>query len=180
MNSIDKYKIPYRSLAEGKHNIKLHIDSQMLASVEDGEIHGGDCDVDIVLTKKLSMLRFDIAISGTVMVDCDRCLEEISIPVDYEGVLIVKITTEVQNSEFVIDDKAEDTLLLNPMVEEVDLEEYLYDSVILSLPIQRIHEEDENGNIGCNQDMLARFTIAEEDWNNMGDEDDENEEDDDL
>lgn len=173
----EEYKIPYRALSEGRYDIKLHIDSQMLTSVDDGELHGGDCDVDITLTKGLSMLRLDIKIAGTVIVNCDRCLDEVSIPVNYEGVLLVKITTEVQKSEFVIDDKVEDTLLLNPAIEEVDLEEYLYDSVILSLPIQRIHEDDENGNSSCNQDMLARFTIAEDDWDT---EEDENEEEDDL
>lgn len=180
MKSQEKYKIAYRTLSEGKYEIKLHIDSQMFTSVEDGEIHDGDCDVDIVLIKSLSMLRLNIEISGTVKVNCDRCLEEISIPISYKGILIVKITNEVQDREFVIDDKVEDTLLLNPMVEELDLEEYLYDSVILSLPLQRVHEDNDEGESGCNPDMLSRFTIADDEWDFDDDEDDNEEDDDDL
>lgn len=179
MKSKNNYKINYRKLGDGKYNIELHIDSEMFTSVDEGEIYGGDCDVKIVLTKGLSILRLEINIDGNVIVSCDRCLEEISIPIHFDGILIVKLTNEVQNSEFVIDDKAEDTLLLNPMIEELDLEEYLHDSIILSLPLQRVHPENEEGESSCNPDMLSRFTITDNDWDFEEEEDDNEEEDDD-
>lgn len=179
MKSKTNYKIEYRKLSDGKHNIDLHIDSQMFASVDDGEIYGGDCEVKIALTKGLSTLQLEISIDGSVVVSCDRCLEEITTPIHFDGVLIVRLTNEVQNSEFVIDDKAEDTLLLNPMIEELDLKEYLYDSVILSLPLQRVHPENEEGVSGCNPDMLSRFAIVDNDWNFEDEDDEENEEDED-
>lgn len=179
MKNKDSYKINYRTLSNGKHDIHFHIDPQMFTSVDDGEIHGGECNVNIHLTKGLSSLRLEIAIEGDVTVSCDRCLEDVSVPVRFDGVLIVNITSEVQSSEFVIDDKSEDTLLINPMIEELDLEEYLYDSLILSLPIQRVHEEDDEGVSLCNPDMLSRFSIADEDWDLDEDDDEEEDEDDD-
>ncbi|MEG0499805.1 MAG: DUF177 domain-containing protein [Rikenellaceae bacterium] len=177
MKSKESYKINYRALSEGKHNISFHLDPQMFTSEEGGEIHDGNCDVNIRLTKGLSTLRLEITIEGNVTVSCDRCLEDVSVPIRFEGVLIVKITTEVQDREFVIDDKSEDTLLLNPMIEKLDLREYLYDSVILSLPLQRVHSENAEGVSLCNPDMLSRFSIADNDWD--ADEEDDNEEEDD-
>lgn len=175
---MNSYKINYHTLGEGKHNISFRIDSQVFTSVEDGEIRGGDCVADIVLVKGLSVLKLDVKINGTVLVDCDRCLEEVSVPIEFSGVLIVKVTNEVKDSEYLIDDKAEDTLLINPSIEELDLESYLYDSVLLSLPIQRIHPVDENGESGCNPDMLSRFTITEEAWDDDELDEEEDEEDD--
>lgn len=178
MKNNDSYKINYRALNEGERDIHFFIDPQMFISVVDGEIHGGECNVNVHLTKKLSTLRLEIAIEGDVTVSCDRCLEDVSVPVRFDGVLIVNVTSEVQTSEFVIDDKSEDTLLLNPMIEELDLKEYLYDSIILSLPIQRIHEDNDEGVSLCNPDMLSRFSISDEDWD-LGDEE-EDEDDDNL
>ena len=46
---------------------------------------------------------------------------------------------------------------LNPADDVVDFTQYIYESIVLSLPYQRVHPEGE-----CNPDMLARFTIATE------------------
>lgn len=150
----------------------------MFTSVEGGEIHGGECEVNITLTKGVSIIKLEIDIEGHVDVECDRCLEDVSVPVEYSGTLIVKITPTTRDTEFVIDDKAEDTMLVNPGIDILDLEEYLHDSIILSIPLQRVHEENEDGVSGCNPDMLSRFTTTSDEWDL--DEDDEEEDDDDL
>ena len=41
--------------------------------------------------------------------------------------------------------------------DELSLAQYLYESVVVSLPYRRVHEEG-----GCDPDMMARFTSAEE------------------
>ena len=41
---------------------------------------------------------------------------------------------------------------LNPAETEVNLTQYIYESIVLSLPYQRVHPEGE-----CNPDMMARF-----------------------
>ena len=71
-------------------------------------------------------------------------------PIDYEGHLIVRISDEEGEYDG-------DVMWVNPADNEVDLTQYIYESIVLSLPYQRVHPEGE-----CNPDMLARFTIATE------------------
>lgn len=185
MSKENKYIINYHLLNEGKSTLIYDINSEFFGLVKDGEIHGGECKATIELQKGLSLLKMSVKITGTVLVDCDRCLEEVNIPVNFEGELILKITHAVDEYEFVVDDKGEDTIMMNPSVEDMDLSEYLYDSIILSLPMQRVHTGTPGEEGGCNPDMMNRFTIIT-DENDIDfddddyDEDDEDEGDDDA
>jgi uncharacterized metal-binding protein YceD (DUF177 family) len=40
---------------------------------------------------------------------------------------------------------------------ELDLKQYLYESILLSLPIQRIHPDDNKGEITCDREMLNKL-----------------------
>lgn len=50
-----------------------------------------------------------------------------------------------------------DTLWLSPSEDFVDLTQYIYESIVLSLPYQRVHPDGE-----CDPDMLGRFRIVSE------------------
>lgn len=68
------------------------------------------------------------------MVECDRCLGDCSVPIDYEGELLVKFSDEVREYDG-------DTLWLSPSEDFVDLTQYIYESIVLSLPYQRVHPD---------------------------------------
>ena len=42
------------------------------------------------------------------------------------------------------------------------LSQYIYESICLSLPYQRVHPVGSDGKSGCDPDMLARFNIVSE------------------
>ena len=70
------------------------------------------------------------------------------IPVDFEGRLIVRFSEEEHEYDG-------EVLWLVPGEDEVDLAQYIYESIVLSLPYQRVHPEGE-----CDPDMLGRFRIV--------------------
>jgi uncharacterized metal-binding protein YceD (DUF177 family) len=52
---------------------------------------------------------------------------------------------------------------ISPSEDILDLTQYIYESIVLSLPYRRVHEEG-----GCNPEMLAAFTeISEEELEEM-------------
>ena len=51
-----------------------------------------------------------------------------------------------------------DILWISPADDTLDLGQYLYESIMLSLPFQRVHPDIRN----CNPDMLKRFRIVSE------------------
>ncbi len=146
MDVDQRYSIAYKGLKNGKHDFEFEVGKSLFEQFENSEIHDGDCKVSIALLRDETMLTLDIVIEGYVVVACDRCLEDCSIPVDYEDRLLVKFSDEVH------DDFDGEVLWLLSGEDEVDLTQYIYESILLSLPYQRVHPEGE-----CDPEMLERF-----------------------
>lgn len=109
----------------------------------------------VELQKAASMLVLDVHLEGEVTVPCDRCLADLVLPVDYDGRLTVKFSDEITDYDG-------DLMWINPADGELNLAQYLYESIVLSLPYRRIHGEDADGNPLCDARMLERFRIVSE------------------
>ena len=141
----ERYSIGYKSLSNSTFDYDFVVDDALFAAYESRDVLGGNCDVKVVLSKTDSQLDVDVTIEGSVVCECDRCLEPCDIDIDYEGHLIVRLSTEEGEYDG-------EVMWLNPAEENLDLTQYIYESIILSLPYQRVHTEGE-----CNPDMMARF-----------------------
>lgn len=148
--TMNNYKIAYKGLSEGVHDFTFEVDGALFEAFENSEILGADCRATVQLQRGASQLIADVQIEGEVVVACDRCLEDCALPIDYEGQLVVKFSDEEQEYDG-------EVLWLFPGEPELDLAQYIYESVILSLPYQRVHAEGE-----CNPEMLERFSIVSE------------------
>ncbi len=151
MELMKSYTIAYKGMTEGEHNLSYEVDDTLFAAIEGYDIESIDCKVDITMKRSTQMLSLDVTITGSVVVECDRCLDDCSLPVAYQGELLVKFSNEVQEYDG-------EVMWLSPAEDTLDLSQYIYESIILSLPYQRVHAEGE-----CNEDMLQRFQIVSED-----------------
>lgn len=161
-----RYSIAYKGLKEGPHHFDFEVGSDFWAKHPEGGIKGGNVNVEIVLEKGPGgvsagprgghgAMRLEARMTGSVTVACDRCLEDCELPVDYRGRLAVKFSEEEQPFEG-------DILWINPADALIDLEQYIYESIVLSLPFRRVHPEDVHGTPLCNPAMLERFRIVSE------------------
>lgn len=149
MDILGKYGIPLKGLAIGKHTYRFGIDDDFFRMFHGPEITGGTAIADVELTKVAgNLLSLDFNISGAVTVPCDRCLEDFSFPVRYNGGFKVRFgETE--------DDFDGEIMWLNPAENELNTAQYIYESIVLSLPYRRIHPEGE-----CYPQMFERFRIV--------------------
>ncbi len=151
-----RYTIAHRGLKEGVHAYEWSVGDEFWKARPEGGIIGGEAEVAATLEKGATgVMRLEVRIEGNVTVPCDRCLEDCSLPVDYTGRLAVKVSDREQPLE-------EDVLWLMPGDSLIDLEQYIYESVVLSLPMHRVHPEDVHGQPLCNPAMLERFKIVSE------------------
>lgn len=149
MDILKRYDIPFKGLAIGKHEYRFEVDDDFFRMFEGSEITGGTAIVDVELTKETgNMLALDFNISGAVTVPCDRCLEDFSLPVQYNGGFKVRFG-ETQ------DDFDGEIMWLSPAENEINTAQYIYESIALTLPCRRVHSEDE-----CDPQMLERFRIV--------------------
>lgn len=158
MSELNRYTIAYKGLSVGKHSFSIELDNAFFEAFDDSQVLSGSGVVDVELDRGESMMTLLFDIRADVGVECDRCLEEVLVPIDYEDELIVRIS-EVEDDS----DGDGDIMWLSPAEDFIDLKQYIYESVLLSLPYQRIHPEGDDGTLACNSDMLGHFKIVTED-----------------
>ena len=151
MDIAKRYSIAYKGLKNGHHEFDFKVDGALFEAMENSDIKGGDCNVHIEMERSETMLELSFTINGYAICECDRCLEDCKVPVEFEDNLLVKFSTEVRDYDG-------EVMWISPSEGEVSLAQYIYESIVLALPYSRVHEEGE-----CNPDMLARFTVAESD-----------------
>ncbi len=144
------YVIDFKGLDMGLHHFEYVANGGLFAQYDGCELLGGSCNVVVDLQRSESMLTFDVDIEGVVDVACDRCLEPCGVEVDFVGLLVVKFSDdEALQSEY-----DGEIMWLPTGATEVDLTQYIYESIILSLPYQRVHPEGE-----CDEEMMKRFRV---------------------
>ena len=131
----------------------------------ESEVAHGQGQARVEVVKHASMMELSVAIDAEVLLTCDRCLDEFLCPVHFEGRPVVKISDSIPEGERYSGDAHReannsdgDVLWISPADDSLDMGQYIYESIMLSLPFQRVHR-----NIGeCNPDMLKRFRIVTE------------------
>lgn len=143
----NQYIIPFKGLKEGKHDFGFEIGDEFFEANDELSIPGGNLIANIVLQKKSNFLDLDVELKGTVEVECDRCTEFFSYPLSFKGRLVVKFKEESD----VPDDEI---MFLHPGTDLLDLNQYFFDCIGLSIPIQKFHPDKENGSAGCDEKIL--------------------------
>lgn len=140
--TMNAYCLDLKNLEEGLHNWVLDLDDKFFKTLSDGEVNGGSVCVDVELKRCASVFDLRFEIHGEVIISCDRCLEEMEQEVDTEVTLIVKFgETNIEEDS--------DIMMVSESEGSVDLAWFLYESIVLALPMQRRHADG-----ACNKAML--------------------------
>ena len=148
MDVTKQYAIAWKGLKNGTYRFDFKVDNALFEAYGSTDIKDGDLSVGVTLERGESMLSLQTVIRGTVTVACDRCLEDCRLPVAFDGTLLVRFSDEVADYDG-------EVMWISPAEGEVSLAQYIYESIVLSLPYQRVHPEGM-----CNPDMLERFRIV--------------------
>ncbi len=139
------YQLNLKLLSQGRHRFEYELDGDFFAQAESYDIVGGAISAVVDLERSSDVFHLTITLDGVVRTACDRCLEEVEIPVSEEVKLVVRFGESYE--------ELSDDLLVLPLAEGVlDLGSLLYEYSELALPMQRMHEEG-----GCNPDMMDRI-----------------------
>lgn len=136
------------------------LDNHFFTNIEGEDIQKGKVNVLLTVTKASNAFNLAFKLQGTVVIPCDRCLDNMDFPVDTTARLIVKFGKDYAEES--------DEIIIIPETEgAINLAWFLYEFVALSLPIKHIHAPGK-----CNKQMstqLKKHTAKAE-----GDEDDFN------
>jgi uncharacterized metal-binding protein YceD (DUF177 family) len=140
--------VPMNGLASGRTEFRWYAGKAFFAQFENSEILDADLMVDAVVEKSGDYIGVDCEIDGSLTVLCDRCLEDLVMPVSTGFMLSVKFGAETAESEEEMEEGRE-IVYLKEGEGVLDLCQIVYDYACLSLPIQRFHEAG-----GCNSVVM--------------------------
>lgn len=142
---VDALKLKIKTLPFGTHAVECHVDESFFNTEEQNEVRRADVDVTVNVTRKSeSTYRLEISCNGTVTIPCDRCLDDLDLPVDVDYFLNV----EQMGTE--LDDTSDELLIVPSEWRELDIAPLVRDTVLLALPMTRCHENEDD----CNPEML--------------------------
>ncbi len=140
MNKTKEFLIPFVGLKLGKHHFEYQINNAFFEIFEYDEFQNSDIKVSLVLEKKSNMLELNFKHKGTVNVPCDLTGEDFDLPIKGKMKLIVRFG-EVFNND-------NEELLILPFGEfEIDIAQYIYETVVLSVPQKRVHPGVKDGSL---------------------------------
>jgi uncharacterized metal-binding protein YceD (DUF177 family) len=95
--------------------------------------------VNVVLEKKSTMLELVFKHEGTVNVPCDLTSEDFDLPIQGEMKLLVRFGDTYNN---------DNEVLVLPFGEfELDIAQYIYEMIALSVPLRRVHPGVQDGSL---------------------------------
>ena len=158
MNRLQEYEIPFVGLKLGVHEFQFVLDKNFFSQFENSPIEQGRVEVKLRLEKRENMMVLEFGIDGMVLVECDRCLElfEQDIFGDY-SVYVKFEDDESKRSD------SEEVVYLYWSDTNINVAQLIYEYTVLSIPMFKVHPEDENGKSGCDPEVLERLSASQPD-----------------
>lgn len=148
--------IPLAGMSPGRHEFDFDVDGSFFRTFGNKDVKDSSVKVHVEVDKESLYLGVTCEMQGVMVTECDRCLDDLTLDVDMVRNLTVKFTSvdeEPDDDEILILDKGES---------ELDLDQFVYDHLCLSIPIKKVHQEGQ-----CNAQMMEKLRelsgTAEED-----------------
>ncbi|MBR4735586.1 MAG: DUF177 domain-containing protein [Bacteroidales bacterium] len=124
-----KIIIPLNGWAAGQRKFRFTAGSEFFQMFGNQEILDANVSVEVRVVKEGSQkVEADLHLSGSVTVQCDRCLESLVIP---------------------IEEAPEEAFKPGTVEVDWDLSQEVYDYICLAMPLQRVHPQGQ-----CNPDTV--------------------------
>jgi len=151
MKHSKEYVIQFKGLKLGKHQFKYLIEGKFFDSYQYNDFLDSNIEVTLDFNKQNTLFELFFTIKGSVLVNCDVSGEEFNQHVNGSLDLIVKFGNEFNNDN-------EEIIIIPHNEYEIDVAQYIYELIILSVPIRRIHPKVLDGSLKSKAiDKLAKL-----------------------
>ncbi|HFS67937.1 MAG TPA: DUF177 domain-containing protein [Flavobacteriia bacterium] len=134
------YLVSFKGLKEGEHHFDYEIDKKFFESFTYDDYLDSQIHVDLKFVKKPTLMELFFNVDGSVLVNCDVSGEEFNQPIKGSLEIIVKFGDDFNNDDDVV-------LILPHESHSIDVAQYIYETIILSTPVKRIHPGVKDGTL---------------------------------
>ena len=144
MGRFDKYNVDLKGMRVASLEMEFDLDNAFFADIEGEEFQKGTVKAKVTVNKNRDIFDFSFSLAGTVIVPCDRCLDDLAIEVATENTLRVKLGDSYADEG--------DIVVIPENEGDLNIAWYLYEFIVLALPMKRVHAPGK-----CNHEMTGRL-----------------------
>ena len=113
--------------------------------IDGDQVQKGKVKVRLTVKRSSMMFEMNFQIEGVVMVPCDRCLDDMEIPVDTHNRLVVKFGKEYA-------EESDEVVVIPEDEGAINLAWFLYEFIALAIPMKHVHAPGK-----CNKAMSSKL-----------------------
>lgn len=151
MGFLKKYAIHLQSLSTGEHIFEYDINNAFFENFELSEIHEANAKAIVTIHKTNTVSTLQLKLTGFTALPCDRCLENIEIPVD--GVFDFTIKENAEEEDLDNDN----IIAISKSDMDLNVANMIYENVHLLLPLLRSNCVDSKGIKRCNEETISKL-----------------------
>ena len=156
MKQLKDFDIPFAGLKQGKHQFDFEIKTAFFGAFEYDDFNAADVKVSLLFDKQSSLLELTFKAKGFVNVNCDVSNESYDQEVKGKLHLLVKFGDEYN-------DENEEILIIPHGEHQINVGQYIYELIVLSVPLKRVHPGVEDGTLSTEiLEKLEEFQPKEE------------------
>jgi uncharacterized metal-binding protein YceD (DUF177 family) len=152
-------EIAFVGLKPGIHEFTYNVDDSFFAGDEVKEFTNCTATVKLQLDKKSGFLLLKFEVGGAAEVVCDRCGNQLKKDLWDEFNMLVKM---VDNPEQMNQEEEDpDVFYISRTESHLYLNDWIYEFVSLSVPVQKLCSPEEFGGPKCNKEVLEKLKAME-------------------
>jgi uncharacterized metal-binding protein YceD (DUF177 family) len=145
LGKFDLYKIALKTLEVGTYTFEYKLDSEYFKKIDSPEVERGKVDATVVVNNNGTEFEIKFQLDGVIIIPCDRCLDDMELPISQKSRLIVKLGKDYAEES--------DEIIVIPKDEgEINLAWFLYEFIALSIPVKHVHAPGK-----CNKFMSSKL-----------------------
>jgi uncharacterized metal-binding protein YceD (DUF177 family) len=144
MSKFEQYNIVLKDLTDEVRVFEFDLDSVYFKKIDSPEVQKGNVKAKVSVQKKMSTYELQFQLEGSVIIPCDRCLDDMVQLIHYKEKLQVKFGDTFSE---------EDEIVIVPESDGgINIAWFLYEFIVLNIPIKHVHATGE-----CNKTMVTKL-----------------------
>jgi len=153
------YDIAFVGLKQGIHEYQYQVDDRFFEAYQQQDFRNCRANIKLTLDKQNGFMLLKFEIGGAVEVTCDRCGSN-ALPMNLwdEFNVVVKLAEDPDSMN--VQEEDPDVYYISRGESHLHIADWIYEFVNLSIPMQRMCNEKEEGSDFCDNDVLAMLRQA--------------------
>ncbi len=163
MRGLNPFVINFAGLKRGKHSFSFVIDIKFFEGFDYFDFKSVELETKLEFEKQERMLHLFFETKGEISVPCDLSMEYFEMPI------LSKLNLAVKFGK-IYNDESDEILILPHGSYQMDISHYIYEMVVLSVPLRKIHPGIKDGSL--NSEILVKLKLLDPKEKNMPSESD--------